>query len=136
MTEAHVLALAPQRDQAGDGLEARARLAIAQAELGEAWAVLADDEVIAVAGVTEAWEGRGIAWSLLSESAGRHMVSLTRAVRRYLDGLKYRRLEMYVDAQFSAGCRWAGLLGFERETPKPMRSFTPNGNAAYLYGRI
>lgn len=64
------------------------------------------------------------------------MVALTRAVRRVLDAPGYKRLEMCVDAEHPAAIRWAELLGFERETPKPMRAFTPAGRAAYLYGRV
>lgn len=137
MTEAHVRALRPQAAQSDMALDEASRVATARAlqAQGPAWAVLADGEVLCLAGVSEQWEGRGLAWCLLSESAGRHMLRLTRAVGRYLSALDYRRLEMYVDAQFGAGCRWAEMLGFTNETPQGMAGFLPNGNRAFMYGR-
>lgn len=136
MTEAHVRAIEPQEQQCGDGEAERVRIAMMQADLGPCWAALSSNGVVlAIAGVTEAWEGRGIAWSVLSRHCGPHLLALTRTVRRYLDGMDYARLEMYVDAQFAEGCRWAQMLGFELETPNPMRRFLPNGNGAYLFGR-
>lgn len=138
MTEAHVLALNPQRSQSEAACDPQERVRTARAlqRQGSAWAVVAaDGEVLALAGVAEQWEGRGLAWCLLSESASSHMVGLTRAVGRYLGALDYRRLEMYVDAQFGAGCRWAEMLGFKNETPEGMVGFLPNGNRAFMYGR-
>jgi hypothetical protein len=43
---------------------------------------------------------------------------------------------MAVDANFAQGRRWAELLGFNCETPQPMRHYLPNGHDAYLYARI
>lgn len=138
MTEAHVLSLRPQQAQSEAACDAGERLRTARMlqQQGQAWAVVSGDgEVLALAGVAQQWEGRGLAWCLLSESAGRHMIGLTRIVGRYLGALDYRRLEMYVDAQFGAGCRWAEMLGFKNETPEGMVGFLPNGNRAFMYGR-
>jgi len=131
----HVRALVPQAIQSDIPAEQRVRDAMALAQSGSGWALVCEEGVACVAGVQPQWDGRGVAWCLLSEIAGRHMVSLTRAVRRYLDGLDYARLEMYVDAQHDEGCRWARLLGFKNETPEGMPRFLPNGNTAFMYGR-
>jgi hypothetical protein len=105
--------------------------------MGPAYAAIDyDGTVLALAGVAHMWAGRGGAWTLLSQDAGRRMIALTRGVQRYLDGLEYRRLEMYVDAQFAAGRRWAEMLGFVNETPEGMPGFLPNGNTAFMYGRV
>lgn len=135
MTEAHVLALTPQRRQADMPTEDRVDTAMALSSQGAAWAVLDGDTVLAVAGVAEQWPGRGLAWCLLSRDAGSRMLGITRMVSRYLGALDYRRIEMYVDAQFGEGCRWAELLGFKNETPDGMEGFFPNGNRAFMYGR-
>lgn len=138
MNEAHARAIRPQQAQSGEAgdVEARVRDARALIAGGAAWAAIDDGGVLALAGVTSLWEGRGMAWCLLSDHAHTRMLALTRGVGRYLDGLKYRRLEMYVDAQFEAGQRWARMLGFKNETPGGMKSFLPNGNGAYLYARV
>jgi hypothetical protein len=138
ITDAHVLEFKPQRAQSEEACDPEIRLRTTRAlkAQGSAWAAVAPTgEVLALAGVSEQWEGRGMAWCLLSEDAAKHMVGLTRIARRYFSAVDYRRLEMYVDAQFAAGCRWAELLGFKNETPGGMVGFLPNGNRAFMYGR-
>jgi hypothetical protein len=53
-----------------------------------------------------------------------------------MDGLGFRRLEMAVDAEFTAGLRWARMLGFTCETPEPMKAYTPAGRACYQFARV
>lgn len=136
LTQAHVRALTPQAEQAFESLEERIEYAMDYAAAGPAFAALWQENVLCVGGTVQVWPGRGIAWSLVSANAGPHMVALTRLVRCVLDAPNFKRLEMCVDAEHDAAGRWARLLGFELETPKPMRAFTPAGRAAYLYGRV
>ena len=135
LQEHHVRAIQPQEAQSGQPVEERVRDAMGLAKTGSAWAVVGEEGVMCVAGVQAQWDGRGIAWCLLDRRAGGRMLTMTRTVMRYLDGLNYARLEMYVDASFQAGCRWAEMLGFKNETPNGMPRFLPNGNAAFMYGR-
>jgi hypothetical protein len=135
MTEAHVRAIVPQDAQADQPIEDRVRDAKLLMASGSAYAAIVGSEVVCLAGVQRQWDGRAMAWCLLSKDSGRRMVALTRAMRRFLNALDYARIEMYVDTQFGAGCRLAELLGFENETPKGMRGFLPNGNSAFMYGR-
>lgn len=136
MIEQHVRDLTPQSEQSFESITERVEFAMDYAAAGPAFAVIAPCGVIGLGGTAQVWPGRGIAWSLVSESAGPYMVALTRVVRRVLDASGCKRLEMCVDAEHPAAARWAVLLGFELETPKPMRAFTPAGRAAYLYGRV
>lgn len=138
ITEADVRAIEPQPSQ-DLPTEARVTLVMAQAQAGPCGAVLSDaGQVLMLGGVItdEGWPHRAIGWTILSRHAGPHMRPLTRTVADWLDGLGFPRLEMYVDAQFPQGSRWARLLGFALETPLPMRHFLPNGNGAYLFGRV
>lgn len=135
MTEAHVRAIEPQDAQMELSVEDRVRDAEILKATGTAYAAVIDGEVMCIAGIQRQWDGRAMAWCLLSRHVGRRMVSLTRAMRRFLDALDYGRIEMYVDTQFSPGCRLAELLGFVNETPQGMRGFLPNGNSAFMYGR-
>lgn len=91
-------------------------------------------EPLACAGLMDIWSGRAMAWSFISERAGPHMVGVTRAVKRFLDLKAPRRTEMYVDAGFEAGYRWAELLGFEREGY--LKSFDADGRDQVLFARI
>lgn len=93
-----------------------------------------DGEPLACAGLMELWPGRAMAWSFISGNAGRHMLGVTRAVRQFLDLKAPRRTELYVDAGFEAGYRWAGLLGFEREGY--LKSFDADGRDQVLFARI
>jgi hypothetical protein len=127
---AHVAQMQVQRAQRAwlaQGLEAL---------VGRAWTVMVDQRPICCAGVVEMWAGRGYLWALLAQDAGPHMLRLTRAIRARLDGLGFKRLEMAVAAGFSASARWARLLGFECETPVPMRAYAPDGTDCYLYARV
>lgn len=95
-----------------------------------------DGSTIAVVGLLDQWEGRCLAWAILAQDAGRELLPLTRGIAKYLDASPYHRFEATIDAGFAQGHRWAKLLGFELETPKPMRKFYPNGNDAFLYARV
>lgn len=102
---------------------------------GQAWTAVAGGVPIGCGGLVEVWVGRAYAWALVGVDAGPHMRSLTREIRSRIAASGFRRVEMAVDAEFDAGRRWAELLGFRCETPEPMRSYLPNGRAAYLYAR-
>lgn len=103
---------------------------------GEAYTVLDGDEVVACFGLVRLFPGRGLAWSVLSQNVGTRMVAITRAIRCLLDATPCRRVEMAVAAGFDAGDRWARLLGFQCETPVPLRAYLPGGVDARLYARI
>lgn len=103
---------------------------------GTSWTILHRAAPICCGGLVELWPGRAYAWSLLSEQAGPHMLGLTRGIRSLLDEAPFARIEMAVEANFTAGRRWAELLGFVCETQAPMQKFLPSGRSAYLYARI
>jgi RimJ/RimL family protein N-acetyltransferase len=127
----HVLRLQAAQAALGfDLLEYARQLELA----GGGWTALVDGAPVACAGLVEQWHGRALAWALIGDAAGRHFVSITRAVKRALNLAHYRRVEAQVDAEFSAGIRWAQLLGFEVESI--MRKFTPEGRDAFMYVRI
>lgn len=137
MTEAHVAALEPQDEQADLTLEERMHVATSQAGYGPSWAALDEaGQVLAIGGMCESWPGRAICWSGLSRHIGPRLLAVTRELRRVMDAQPYQRLETFADAGSEVAQRWARLLGFELETPTPMRRFLPDGRAAYLYGRV
>jgi hypothetical protein len=86
------------------------------ADAGPCWSALVHGEPIACAGFQECWPGRAVAWAILSETAGRHMHALTRAVRRALDAHPAARIEAQALVDFAPALRWTRLLGFAPET--------------------
>ena len=133
----HAQAYVPQPDERHIGQDERMAFAQIQASCGPAWTAIDEDgQVVAVGGICNAWNGRGIAWCGLSADAGRHMLRLTKMILRLHDALKYRRIEMYADAGSPIAGRWAVMLGFKLETPKPMRCFLPDGRDAMLYAKV
>lgn len=105
-------------------------------DVGDAWTALLHGEVLGCGGLIELWQGRAYAWALLAESAAPHLLRLTRGIRFRLAASSFARIEMVVDASFAPGARWAEMLGFERETPRPLRSYLPGGRDAWLYARF
>ena len=99
---------------------------------GSSWAALQDGRPVAAAGVVEVWPGRGYVWALFP---GRWPVrAVMREIRARLDGLRFARLEMAVDAEFEAAARFAEHLGFSRESTA--RRYMPNGHDAHIYVRF
>jgi hypothetical protein len=92
-----------------------------------------EGEIVAVAGLVEQWPGCLRAYAFLGEHAGRHMITLTRSVKRYLRDFPVRRVEAAVECSFAEGIRWAKLLGFEQEGL--MRAYW-NDRDAYLFARV
>ena len=84
-------------------------------QAGPCWTALVDGRPIGCGGFQECWEGRAIAWAILGAEAGRHMMALTRAVRRGLARHPAVRIEAQALVGFRPAARWARLLGFVPE---------------------
>ena len=103
-----------------------------------AWTALDGDTVVVCAGIVEAWQGRGIAWALLS----RHLSPISfrrihRWVKRALDDAHVRglwRIETTIDPDFDNAVRWAAALGFRYEGH--MRMYGPDKRDHLLVARI
>lgn len=99
-------------------------------------AVGEDGTVHAIAGLIHHWPGRSVAWAFVGFDAGPHLLTITREIRKFLATCGIRRVEASVRADFPAAIRWMAMLGFERETPEPMRGYDPSGFPCYLYARV
>ena len=104
------------------------------ARAGDAWTALVGDVPMGCGGLLELWEGRAMAWSMLSQDCGPYMLHIVRAIRKKLDRETFRRIEMYVRTDFGPGCRLARLLGFEIEGKAS--KFLDDGRDAFIYARI
>ena len=93
-----------------------------------------DSEILIIAGLAPQWQGRAIAWVMLSRNARRQFVTIHRAVRDFLINSGVRRIEATVDIGFEQGHRWMKMLGFEPEGY--MKGFRPDGGDQILYARV
>lgn len=91
---------------------------------------------IAAAGCVPIFNHRAVAWAMLSTDAAPHMLAIVRRVRKAIDMLPYRRIEISVQVDFEAGHRFAKLIGMELETPTPMRAHGANGNDEMQYAVV
>jgi len=110
----HVLALQPHQQHLGVALREHG-WAEQVADAGPCWTALIEDRPIACAGFQECWPGRAIAWAILGESAGPHMLKLTRAVKHGLAQHPAERIEAQALLGFPPAQHWARLLGFVPE---------------------
>lgn len=105
-------------------------------KFGPAWTAFAGSKAICIAGIVPMWPGRALTYALLSRHAGRHLRSLIRLAQPIYAQSEHRRIELYVEAGFQEGRRFADLLGFVCETPSPLQAALPSGCDAYLYARV
>lgn len=103
------------------------------AAAGMAYSGVVDGVVIGCAGCAMIWPGRFVAWALLSGATGKHMVVITKAVRRALQTVE-GRIETIVSSEFKAGHRWVSMLGFKWHHHE--ERFLPNGGDADIYVRF
>lgn len=127
-----LIALQPmQANLAGWVSEADGR-ALEQSESYTAWIGV---QPIGCAGILPHWPGRAVAWAYLSAIPPHQFILFHRAVLRFLGNCGVRRLETTVDCRFSAGHRWARMLGFECEAER-MRAYGVDGGDHAMYARV
>lgn len=87
-------------------------------------------DILAIYGSHPRENGVGIVCAILSKTACKHMLSLTRLAIKYMNGLSYDKIVADVDCEFTAGHKWAQLTGFklEQHTAKAYRR--DGGNSA------
>lgn len=96
---------------------------------------LVDDQPVAVGGITQLWEHRGLVWAFVGQGAGKHWLGIHRAALQVLEMAPYRRIEADTPVDFKAGHRWLRMLGFTCEAPR-MKAFSIDGGDSSLYARV
>lgn len=99
------------------------------------WSFFWNDQLLAIGGCGFPWRERMVVWIVLDEAARKHLLPLTRFLRAFIDEYHVPRVEMHVCEGFKGGAQLARLLGFQNETPEPLRRFFPNGRNAHVYAR-
>ncbi|HEX3122466.1 MAG TPA: hypothetical protein VHQ21_04125 [Rhodanobacteraceae bacterium] len=109
------LALQPQQRQI---FLATTDYAEALCSAGPAYTAFAPTgELVGCLGLMHQWDGYARAYAFLGENAGKHMLSLTRQIRAWLDQRPERRIDAAVDNGFPQAYKWCRALGFKREGP-------------------
>lgn len=93
----------------------------------------ADGRIVLCGGAIETHGDYATIWSAVAADAGPVMLALTRATVRFLDTLSHRRIDTIVAADFIAGRRWVGRMGFAQEAR--MADYFADGRDAVIYRR-
>ena len=101
---------------------------------GLCFTAMEGEEIMACAGIMKIWEGRDLAWALISGNSGKHFIKIYRAIKLFIDTHPTRRIEATVDFNFAEGHRLMRMLGFEYEGKA--RAFMPDGRDVGLYARV
>ena len=93
----------------------RAEIAATYSRLGPAFTLGHHGRILACGGVVLTSATKGRAWAMVSKEAVKFSLTLTRNARFVLDSLRESGLETIcagIDLDFTAGRRWAKILGF------------------------
>lgn len=95
------------------------------ARSAEAYSFIDDEtgNVVAVIGAMKTFDGCCFLWSIFSTKACKHLLTITRFAKRWLLTLGFVRMECTVMSGFRPGHRWMRILGFKRETTRPMKKW-------------
>jgi RimJ/RimL family protein N-acetyltransferase len=100
--------------------------------------IMADEEVLAVVGGTQPWEGVLEVFTLLTTRIEKHGVSFARKIKKILDfyfkTLKLHRMQAYARAGFADASRFLRFLGFELEAHH--RMFGPEKADYFMFARF
>lgn len=92
---------------------------------------------VAAAGVVVLIPSRlALAWALFSPDAWGHALAICRKMRTVLALIPEDRVELTVRAGFLEGMRFAECLGFECDTPTPLRKRGAHGEDELIYSRV
>lgn len=104
-------------------------------DMNDAYSIVYEGKVYAIAGCCKVYDHLGMVWALLSKDTS-NLYGVTKEIRKWLDSQDIPRMETAVRRDFEKGHRWARLLGFVNETPETgMKKFGLNGETCDLYAR-
>jgi hypothetical protein len=106
-----------------------------QLESAHAFTALEGEQVLAVGGVMEIWENRGLAWTFIDRRDGGWFPALFKAIKRFLSEVPYRRIEAETACEFEQGHRMLRMLGFHLEA-ECMEAFRVDGGNSALYALV
>jgi hypothetical protein len=102
------------------------------------WSVFHGEQLLLCGGVIARIPAEPMLWSFISAQAGPCMLALTRVTRRFLQVCGHSFVYGTCEPDFRNGCRFLGLLGFERMrwedgTPAVVPKYGLDGEDHALY---
>jgi hypothetical protein len=98
-------------------------------------ALLVKGDVMAVGGVNHQWADRAIIWAFFSDKSKGCFLPVFRGVKKWLEWLPYKRLEMDIPYGNEKVLKRAKLWGFEVECERA-RKFGVLGNDCVLLSKV
>ena len=107
-------------------------------EMGPAYTIVVDGDIIACAGVRLFWEGVGEGWAILSkDKSPPHLKLILEEFGKRFDfvirEMKVRWIQVSLNKDNKKGIHFAQHFGFERKCT--MSGYLPDGSDAFLYAR-
>ncbi len=128
-----VQAFSAQPGQSAEAIDAAAQMS-EFAQGGPAFTGLRESgEVIGVAGLMVHHAGYATAWALLAKVTPHELAAITQVVRRVLAEASYKRIDMFVQPDWTQAKRWAWQLGFAQE--QRMFCARPDGGDWLLFAK-
>lgn len=97
--------------------------------------ILVKDEPVLIGGLSIYWQGRGKLWTLFTTKSKRNFVPVFRLMKKYVDGLDIKRVELDIPYGDDNLKRRAELLGFTKYADRA-RCFDSFGEDCTLFERI
>lgn len=99
-------------------------------------AVIHDEKVIGIGGMSPLWEGVADGWSIVTPWLIDHPIAMTKAFRIFINqySTKFKRVQITVEEGFEQGRAFAEFLGFTPEGR--MEYYSPDGKTHIRYARI
>lgn len=92
-------------------------------------------EPVMIGGLVVYWDGRGRLWSMFTTMEKHKFIPVFRLMKKYVDNLKIRRIELDVPYHDNTFKRRAEMLGFTKYADRA-RSYNVFGEDCTLFERI
>lgn len=107
-------------------------------ELGPAYTIVIDEEVIACAGIRVFWEGVGEAWAILSKDKSSQHIRMIleefgKRLEFVIENMKFRWIQVSLKKDNEKGIHFAQHFGLKRKCEQI--GYLPDGSDALLYAR-
>lgn len=98
------------------------------------WLGEADGKILIICGAYQVHKYRIIFWAFVSKHAGKHLLQITREIKKVIDSYQNVRIEANVSPSFENGIRWVNLLGFKFEAK--LSKYDEQGNDQLMYSIV
>ncbi len=109
-----------------------------EGEEGTAITVWHDGRVLFCGGISKLWDGVGAVWMVVSETARKKPVTLTRTAKRYMASIieqyGFDRVHAFIACDNETDIRFAERMGLKRESGRLEKYY--GGKDFYLYAIV